>query len=114
MVSGVSAPAGAPQKPPTTIIKASEDHTEQSESVYTPQSKEETITILGYNTHLFGLYGDPFTRGSQYKDDERAKRICEALMKSNADVVVLSEVWDDKLAQGLIVCKKDIQILLDL
>ncbi|MGD9099363.1 MAG: endonuclease/exonuclease/phosphatase family protein [Anaerolineae bacterium] len=62
-----------------------------------------TLTILGYNTHLFG---DPITIGGQFfptfKDPTRAQKIAERIVASAADIVGLVEVWDDDLADQII------------
>ncbi len=79
----------------TAAVKNDEERSEKPE-------QKNTTTVLAYNTHLFGDYGVPFTNKSFYQDEERAKKICEALMKSNADIIVLSEVWDNDLARVII------------
>ncbi len=79
----------------SAAAKSDEECNEQPE-------KKRTTTVLAYNTHLFGGYGGPFTSKSNHQDDKRAEKICDALMKSNADIIVLSEVWDSDYAQLII------------
>ena len=55
-----------------------------------------TISILAYNTHLFGQRG-----WADFRDEERAAGMTQAVLASDPDIVVLSEVWDDAIADKL-------------
>ena len=57
----------------------------------------DTLTLLSYNTHLFGE-GLAFP---SYYDTRRTPHIAAALGSSGADVIGLSEVWDDDLADRI-------------
>jgi virginiamycin B lyase len=63
-----------------------------------PVVVNETLTVLSYNTHLFG--GSTATTAAAFKgitityeDDLRAEKIAERIRNSGADIVALQEVW---------------------
>ena len=59
--------------------------------------------ILTYNTHLFG---DPLAiegiKFPVFEDAVRAERIAERIVENGADIVGLTEVWDDNLAKKIV------------
>lgn len=62
-----------------------------------------SLSVLNYNLHLFGntaryqLRGVPQETGFYFRDEERFSRIVERLRTSGADVIGLTEVWDDAM-----------------
>jgi len=62
---------------------------------------EPSLSVLTYNLHLFGstaLYpqgGTTQETGFYFRDDERLPQIIDGLRRTEADVVGLTEVWDD-------------------
>ncbi|OGB90276.1 hypothetical protein A2625_03025 [candidate division WOR-1 bacterium RIFCSPHIGHO2_01_FULL_53_15] len=62
--------------------------------------RETTISVLEYNTHLFGRLGRMVNQF--YQDDLRAEKIGEALLATDAGLTALLEVWDDRLARLII------------
>lgn len=65
-----------------------------------------SLSVLNYNLHLFGntaryqLRGVPQETGFYFRDEERFPRIVERLRTSGADVIGLTEVWDDAMRRG--------------
>ena len=71
-------------------------------------SGQTTLTIVTYNTHLFGP-DDLFTAIDPanvipvdavpcWQDDQRAAQIAAVILADDPDVILLQEVWDDDLA----------------
>jgi endonuclease/exonuclease/phosphatase family protein len=62
-----------------------------------------SLSVLTYNLHLFGstaLYshrGALQETGFYYRDEERFPKIVESLRTSGADVIGVSELWDDDM-----------------
>ena len=63
-----------------------------------PESMEEYITVLTYNTHLFQGSREEFggLRRKEILDDkQRAEKMLYKIAESHADIVALQEVWAD-------------------
>ncbi len=61
-----------------------------------------TLSILGYNTHLFSKNLISKIGGTFYQDDQRSQIIGVKINSSGADIVGLVEVWDNTLATTII------------
>ncbi|MGD8805941.1 MAG: endonuclease/exonuclease/phosphatase family protein, partial [Chloroflexota bacterium] len=62
----------------------------------------QQITMLTYNTHLFG--GSQvciFKPSACYQDETRASHIVDQVSESGADIVALQEVWEDSWGLGV-------------
>lgn len=66
-----------------------------------------SLSVLEYNVHLFGrtaLYthgGAPQETGFYYRDEERLPQLIDGLKRSDADVIGLTEVWDEGMAREI-------------
>jgi len=66
-------------------------------------SSSSSLSVLNYNLHLFGntarysMRGALQETGFYFRDEERFPRIVERLRTSGADVIGLTEVWDDEM-----------------
>lgn len=62
------------------------------------------LKVLTYNTHLFGRTGMFAGRetGLVFHDESRAEQIAARIRNESADIVGLTEVWDENLARGLV------------
>lgn len=58
-------------------------------------SAQTTLSVLTYNTHLFG---DTLLEFETFADNARAAAFAQELQTEQADVVALEEVWDEDLA----------------
>ena len=64
------------------------------------------ISILQYNVHLFGKMAYLNWFGLDHDDEKRAEYIINAILDTNTDLICLEEVWDNNLAEKIIIeCK---------
>lgn len=64
------------------------------------------ISILQYNVHLFGKMAYLNWFGLDHDDEKRTEYIINAILDTNTDLICLEEVWDNNLAEKIIIeCK---------
>ena len=89
-----------------TQVKARYDS--ETKNTPAPVLTELKVTIMSYNAHLFGdlnndlikEFANSRTRIT-YQDKLRTEELIKRLMASDADIVVLQEVWDQSLARRI-------------
>src|SRR5262245_2444608 len=89
-----------------TLVEARHDSEEKIAPV--PAAPELQVTIMSYNVHLFGDLNNDlvkkianFKQKVSYQDKLRTDELIKRLMASDADVVVLQELWDQSLARRI-------------
>lgn len=87
-----------------TLVEARRD----SEAKSAPAVTELQVTIMSYNVHLFGDLNNDlvkkianFKEKVSYQDKLRTNELINRLMASDADIVVLQEMWDQSLARRI-------------
>lgn len=58
---------------------------------------KETLSVLTYNTHLWGDWYNIGIGPPRVQEDLRATAVGHRLPQANADIIGLQEVWDDEL-----------------
>lgn len=68
-------------------------------------------TVIYLNTHLYkGTYVSKINRKLLYKDDERLNDLCMFLRRNEPNVVILSEVWSQKMRERIVRNLSDIYL----
>lgn len=66
---------------------------------------QTTLKVLTYNTHLFG--DEALNRAPQFVDKRRARLFAKKIRNEDAEVIGLTEVWDEELAALLMRSVRD-------
>lgn len=83
-------------------------HASEMKNATAPVVTELKVTIMSYNVHLFGDLNNDLVKEIanskekvSYQDKLRTDELIKKLLASDADIVVLQEMWDQSLARRI-------------